>query len=385
MARSKELLLIRYIGFIVLFCQLFLQNNNKIKSIISIIFILLFIINNNLRIFYFNRCKLRVISIIIELIVIPIAHINLGGAIIFYLIGVSIDIYEFNNKIFRYLFSSIIIIYGIFPSMIENKTERVFNICLIISIFIILSYISKLYNTKVEAQNLYDKLRISEEKLIEANKELEGYVHSIEELTLLKERNRISREIHDSVGHALSTAMIQLSAMERIADKENSSLKEMANNLREFINESFQDVKRAVRELKPNEYENYQSLLTLQEVCNNFEKLSGVKVSTIISKGDWNLSTKQISHLYRITQEVLSNSLRHGKASKINVIMNFTNDEFVLSFSDNGIGTDNIVESGVGLKSIKERTAEINGLVYIKSSLGNGFFIKIVVPKEVEV
>ena len=124
-------------------------------------------------------------------------------------------------------------------------------------LFVLLSYISRLYSSKKEAQHLYDKLRISEEKLIKANDELEGYLQSIEEITLLRERNRISREIHDSVGHALSTAMIQLSAMETIADKEGSRLKPIAGNLRAFINESFQDVKRAVRELRPNEYEDY--------------------------------------------------------------------------------------------------------------------------------
>ena len=131
----------------------------------------------------------------------------------------------------------------------------------ILGVFIILlNYIERLYSTKLEAQKLYDKLRVSEEKLIEANQELEVYVQSIEEITLLKERNRISREIHDSVGHALSTAMIQLSAMEAIGKKEESSLGEMAGNLREFINESFQDVKKAVKELKPDEYDNYQGV-----------------------------------------------------------------------------------------------------------------------------
>lgn len=249
----------------------------------------------------------------------------------------------------------------------------------------LLNYISKLYITKKEAQKLYDKLKVSEEKLIYANNELEGYLHSIEEVTLLKERNRISREIHDSVGHALSTAMIQLSAMEAIAAKEGSSIRPMANNLRNFINESFQDVKKAVRELKPDEYDNYQGLLRIQEVCKNFEKMSGIEVKSIISKGEWSLSSKQINHIYRITQEVLSNSLRHGKATLIKVIMNFTDDEFVISFNDNGIGTDEIKEIGVGLKSIRERTEEINGIVDMKSSKGKGFFIKVIVPKEVEV
>lgn len=179
--------------------------------------------------------------------------------------------------------------------------------------------------------------------------------------------------------------MIQLSAMEAIADKEGSSLKIMAGNLRAFINESFQDVKKAVRELKPDEYDNYQGVLRLQEVCKNFGKISGIEVKTIISKGEWNLSSKQINHLYRITQEVLSNSLRHGKATVVKVVMNFTDDEFILSFNDNGVGTDKIQETGVGLKGIRERAVEINGFVDMKSSRDKGFFVKVIVPKEVEV
>ncbi|MFU7517892.1 sensor histidine kinase, partial [Clostridium sp. HCS.1] len=57
---------------------------------------------------------------------------------------------------------------------------------------ILLNYISRLYNTKKEAQRLYDKLKVSEDNLLEANNKLEEYVSSIEELTILKERNRIS-------------------------------------------------------------------------------------------------------------------------------------------------------------------------------------------------
>ena len=83
--------------------------------------------------------------------------------------------------------------------------------------------------------------------------------------------------------------------------------------------------------------------------------------------------------------EVLSNSLRHGKATKINVIMNFTDNDFVISFKDNGIGTEDIKEIGFGLKNIKERTEEIGGTVDISSKLENGFFVKIVVPKEREI
>ncbi|WP_346929070.1 sensor histidine kinase [Clostridium sp.] len=383
MVKSKELLLMRYISFCILTFQLFVEVGNK--SIVSLVLLLLFIINNHLRIFYLEKERNVILSIIIELAVIPLTQLNFGGTIIFYLIGVSIDLFALKNKIVKCGIGLIILLIGIYPKFSGPIEDGIINFVLLGLFFILLSYISRLYSTKVEAQQLYDKLRVSDEKLIEANKELEVYLQSIEELTLLKERNRISREIHDSVGHTLSTAMIQLSAMEAIAEKEDSSMKDMVGNLRAFISESFQDVKRAVRELKPDEYDNYQGILRLQEVCKNFERMSGVQVKVIISKGDWNLSTKQINHLYRMTQEVLSNSLKHGKATMVKVIMNFAEDEFVISFNDNGVGTDKIVESGLGLKSIRERAAEIEGLVDMKSSEGNGFFVKVIVPREMEV
>lgn len=383
MRKSKELLLIRYIAIFILIFQLFVIGQNK--SVLSVVSILLLIINNHLRMFYLKKDWTYILSLTLEIIAISLIQINFGGSIIFYLIGVSIDIFKLKNKNLKYIFAGFILGISTSKSFSSGIEESFIYFVLMSIFFMLLNYISKLYITKKEAQKLYDKLKVSEEKLIYANNELEGYLHSIEEVTLLKERNRISREIHDSVGHALSTAMIQLSAMEAIAAKEGSSIRPMANNLRNFINESFQDVKKAVRELKPDEYDNYQGLLRIQEVCKNFEKMSGIEVKSIISKGEWSLSSKQINHIYRITQEVLSNSLRHGKATLIKVIMNFTDDEFVISFNDNGIGTDEIKETGVGLKSIRERTEEINGIVDMKSSKGKGFFIKVIVPKEVEV
>lgn len=380
MRKSKELLLIRYLSFSILMFEIFAKGKNS--GISSVIFILLFIINNNLRIFFFKSYRANLISITLEIIISSLACLNFGGNILFYLVGLTIDVISLNRKNIRYVFLPIIYLASIYTKFNGSIEEGFLNLGIIIIFSMLLNYISRLYNTKKEAQRLYDKLRISEENLIEANNKLEEYLSSIEELTIVKERNRISREIHDSVGHALSTAMIQLSAMEVIASKEESALKDMISNLRSFINESFQDVKRAVKELKSDDYDNYRGIIRLQDLCKNFDKMSGIKVDTILCKGSWILSTKQSTHLYRIAQEVLSNSLRHGKTTKIKVIMNFTENDFVISFKDNGRGTDKIEEKGCGLRNIRERVDEINGTVDISSELGNGFFVKIVVPKE---
>lgn len=383
MRKSKELLLIRYISFIILIYEIIIGEKNS--GISNIIFILLFIINNNLRIFFLKSDIANIFSITLEIIVSSMACINFGGNILFYLVGVTIDTISLNSKNIKYIFLPIICLLSAYSKFNGSIEESFVNLVIIIIFSVLLNYIAMLYNTKKEAQRLYDKLKVSEERLIEANNKLEEYLSSIEELTILKERNRISREIHDSVGHALSTAIIQLSAMEVLASKEESKLKDMISELRRFINDSFQDVKSAVKELKSDDYDNYRGIIRIQDLCKNFEKMTGIEVKIIVCNGNWALSTKQSAHLYRITQEVLSNSLRHGKATKINVIMNFTDNDFVISFKDNGVGTDIIKESGFGLKNIKERTEEIGGITDISSKLGNGFFVKIVVPKEREI
>ncbi len=113
MVKSKELLLMRYISFCILTFQLFVGAGNK--SIVSLVFLLLFIINNHLRIFYLEKERNVILSIIIELAVIPLAQLNFGGTIIFYLIGVSIDLFALKNNIIKYGIGLIILFIGIYP------------------------------------------------------------------------------------------------------------------------------------------------------------------------------------------------------------------------------------------------------------------------------
>lgn len=381
MKNSKELLIVRYISLVYLIFSIILSKGN---SSLGLAIILVIILNNNLRIFYFKKEIYNILSIILEFILIILSQYLFEGAIALYLIGTIIDIYSLENKKSRNILLAISLALILITIPFESEKYIAINLVFLCIIYILIKYIEKLYESKILANELYDKLRISEEELKESKEELENCLESIEEITLLKERNRISREIHDSVGHALTTAMIQLSAMETIGKTESKVLSEMAGNLREFINESFQDVKRAVRELKPDEYDNVQGPIRIQEVCKNFERLTGVKVKVTLSKGEWNLSTKQVSNLLRITQEILSNSLRHGKANMVNVIMNFDKDDFVISFKDNGVGNEKIEEKGVGLKSIRERISELNGTVFFKSKINEGFFTKIIIPREKE-
>ncbi|MDS0526993.1 sensor histidine kinase [Clostridium sp. SHJSY1] len=383
MIKSKELLFIRYISFFMLLIQIFVETDKD--KFISVAFIFIIIINNHLRINFIEDNKKLYVSMGVEIVFAILGQHFFGGSILFYLIGCLIDGFIIKNRTIKYLIIVLINIITISITYLNLNNISYITIALMILFTLLLLYIDELYKSKIDAQSLYDKLRLSETKLKEMNKELENYADSVEQITLLKERNRISREIHDSVGHALSTAMIQLAAMESITEKENPNIYEMAKMLRGFIDESLTDVRKAVKELKPDEYESYQDFIILEDICKNFERLTGVKVKTTISKSDWNLTEKQLHHLEKITKEILSNSLKHGKATLINVVINYTLEEFLISFKDNGEGSAEIIESGVGLRGIKERVKEMDGIVEMQSRKEEGFFIKVIIPKDMEV
>jgi signal transduction histidine kinase len=136
----------------------------------------------------------------------------------------------------------------------------------------------------------------------------------------------------------------------------------------------------AVREIKPKEFEENEGILVIEELINNFKKLTGVDVRLSFTKERWSLNSDQTYVIYRIVQEFLSNSTRHGKATSVRIVMAFTDYKLVVTLKDNGVGAERIIE-GIGFKSIRERVTEIGGTFDYITSLGEGFLVKLEIDK----
>ena len=377
MKNDKLLIILRYavISFLILSIILYREQNIDAYIVILILF---FIINSQIRIFLFKKITLIFsFSILLECLLSYFCFSNYGGFIFFYYIIALLDsAFLLKNKL-SYFLNIFIFLFIFFSSKMLVTQELITVLSSLIILTLFSYYIKDEYNSKIEAQKLYDQLRISEDKLKKANKDLELYANSIEELTLLRERNRISREIHDSVGHSLSTIIIQLGAIEKIAKQDGNKAVNIASNLREFVKESLQEVRTAVRELKPRAFEKYEGLLAIEELIKNFSKLTGIDVKYGFTKETWFLNSDQSFVIYRIIQEFLSNSLRHGKATKINLFMNFYKDNLVITLQDNGLGSDEI-QKGIGLTNIWERVKELGGSVEYNTKKGEGFLLKVI-------
>ncbi|MBU5484723.1 sensor histidine kinase [Clostridium sp. MSJ-11] len=380
MDSKKLLIIIRYIIITLLLFSIVTYRENNV-TINTVMVILLLIVNNQIRFFILNKNTLLIFfSIIAECLLAFMAYKSYGGALIFYFLIPTLDsafMLKNNLSYIGLTIISLLTVYSSYSHVALNISELLSSLSAIIIIYLLVFYIKEENNKKIKAQELYDKLRISEEKLIKANSDLEEYASSIEELTLLRERNRISREIHDSVGHALSTMIIQLGAIEKVALKDGRIASEMASNLGGFAKGSLQEVRGAVRALKPREFKENQGMLPIEELIKNFQKFTGVEVRLNYAKEKWTLNSEQSFVIYRVIQEFLSNSLKHGKASRVNIFINFTTENIILTMQDNGLGADNI-EKGMGLKSIWERVHEIGGEVSYNSKSGEGFLLRVV-------
>ena len=375
--KNKKLLILRYFILVMLILSIIFSMNKEIDAYGTIL-ILLIIINNQIRIFVFqDRENIIFLSLILECILSFISYENYGGWIIFYFINGIID----GSLLLEGKWTIISNIFYLFNLGLMGRNldmgVSIYNISMLGIISILSIYIRDEYYRTIRAEELYHRLRISEESLIKSNKDLEIYADSIKELAVLRERNRISREIHDSIGHSLSTIIIQLGAIEKIAERDGLLASQMARNLNDFTKEGLEEIRIALRQLKPREFIKYENIQLIEKLTKEFTKFTGIEVNLRFTEEKWKLNERQSLAIYRIIQEFLSNSLRHGRASKVDVYINYNEDELILTLKDNGQGVEKL-EKGLGLTNIWERVEELGGQIEYNSSIGQGFLLRVV-------
>ena len=213
-------------------------------------------------------------------------------------------------------------------------------------------------------------LKEQENQLFEQKKELQQAQYTMgtmKELYTLQERNRISREIHDSVGHSLSTIIIQLGAISKLSEENSPQVSQMSAQLREFAVKGLQEVRTVVHDLKPEQLTKQQLNVALEEFIYETKQHSGVEFVFRQNKPTIQLSKEQELTIFRGVQEATTNAIRHGKATKITLLMMYSANELIVTIMDNGAGSSAISLEG-GLKALEERLHELQGQLEIKNN-----------------
>jgi NarL family two-component system sensor histidine kinase LiaS len=203
--------------------------------------------------------------------------------------------------------------------------------------------------------------------------QLQTHLHTRDELARVEERNRLARDLHDTVKQQTYAARMQLSAAKNLlADNPQAAAGHIESAL-QLNRETQQELKLIIDELRPAALEGRGLAQALSEYAARWQEHTGIKVETAIN-GERPLPLEVEQALYRVLQESLSNVARHAEADSVSLNLSIAPDQVTLSISDNGRGFEPAIVStnSLGLAGMKQRLAEVNGALTIESTLAVG-------------
>lgn len=225
-----------------------------------------------------------------------------------------------------------------------------------------------------EKQQIEAKLQLA----AQANRNLENYMALSEKIAEDRERKRIARDIHDTLGHALTGISAGLDAVDVLVDTNPSLAKQQLRKISKAVRDGLSDVRRSLKNLRPTALENATLEEAMKNLCKEYEALSHLKIHFNYNWGDVDFEVVKEDSLFRIIQESITNTVRHGHAQNIWIDLDANMICYNLIIYDDGIGKNNI-KMGYGLKQIKERVYALGG--EIKFDGEKGFRIEITLPK----
>jgi signal transduction histidine kinase len=206
-----------------------------------------------------------------------------------------------------------------------------------------------------------------------------------QQLAVIEERNRLARELHDSVTQALYGITLHAeAAFRQLKAGQESFANEQLTELRNTAQEALREMRLLIFELRPSVVELQGLVPALRARVEAVEERAGIGVEVDLDES-LDLSEKVQDGLYRIAQEALNNALKHAKANHIKLNLSGTKDKVILKIVDDGVGfepEEAIEGGGLGLDGIIERAELLGGKLRIDSLPDTGTTIRVEVPYE---
>ena len=217
------------------------------------------------------------------------------------------------------------------------------------------SYISQRDNLRELSMNLENKIR-----------ELTDKQDEEVSLATLNERNRIAREIHDNVGHLLTSSIIQIGAI--IATTQEEKTKKNLETVKETLNDGMNSIRNSVHDLRDNSVDLH---MQLKKLVDNFTFCE----ATLKFESTTTFSIKAKYAIISIIKEALNNVIKHSNATKVTINIYEHPKILQLIIIDNGSNMKTTNENGMGIEGIKQRVDSLNGNINIENSMGFKIFI----------
>jgi signal transduction histidine kinase len=216
-------------------------------------------------------------------------------------------------------------------------------------------------------------------ELVEANQRLREYATQIEDYATMEERNRLAREIHDSLGHYLTVVNVQLEAARAVLESDSDQALVALSNAQSLTKEGLNEVRRSVAALRASPIEGKSLPDLIQDLVEEC-RVAGMIAECRVTGEHRTLIMPHKHTLYRTAQEGLTNVRKHARASRVDVNLSYEGENKVrLKIEDNGVGSPpEKLEDGFGLIGIQERVQLLGGKVRLDSTLNEGFVLEVI-------
>lgn len=344
--------------------------------------------------------KATIIEILLMLVIFSVLHSSYNGLILLVFADIFYGSKEFNaSKDKKYWFSFIILSFGMLllsnydlmslfiklPSLdtyIRFYPESIrllllFGKNFLYSLNIVVFMISLLFyilSAITERHRIEEELRMASQ----ANRELNSYLALSEKIAEDRERKRIAREIHDTLGHALTGISAGIDAVKVLVDIDTNRAKEQLNNVSVVVRDGIRDVRGSLNKMRPGALENNTLKEALIKIIREYEAISNLEIHLRYEWDNIDLDIAKEDIVFRVIQESITNSVRHGHAKTIWIELLEEDEAYVMTIHDDGVGFDEL-SYGYGLKQMQERLMIIGGSVHFENR--DGFYTHIEIPK----
>jgi signal transduction histidine kinase len=230
---------------------------------------------------------------------------------------------------------------------------------------------------------LAERERQQHAELEAAHQRLRRYAATVEQLAISRERNRLARDLHDTLAHSLSALTVQLQALRALLANEPEAAQEAVGEISDLARRGLEESRQAIQALRSDPVETMGLTGALRESLQSFEARTGVRASLSVAGQDPDLTQEEAQALYRIAEEALTNVERHATASQVAVRLATGVDRTDLMVQDDGIGFDPaaVDPHRFGLAGMQERASMIGATLEVESRHNAGTAIWCSLPR----
>jgi signal transduction histidine kinase len=226
--------------------------------------------------------------------------------------------------------------------------------------------------------------RAHRQSLTETNAQLTRYATTLEQLAISRERNRMARELHDTLAHTLSAAAVQLEAIDALWDSDPETARLTLRQSHNLMRSGLKETRRALQALRASPLEDLGALLAIRHLAETTAERTGLKLNLTLPESLSDLRPEVELSLYRVTEEALSNIVHHANAKQLTIKLTQNSTIIQLIVADDGLGFDPTTagQNGhYGLVGMKERALLCGGNLEITSQPNQGTTITLTIER----